>query len=289
MTNIRIVSPAKSIEKEHIDFAVNFLEDHNFNVEVSSNCLGGYHYFSGTDTERLADFQNALNDIKVDVILCARGGYGCIRIIDSLDFTKFRTNPKLIIGFSDVTVFHNHIHTHFNLPTVHATMPLNFSVNTSNSLQSLVDVINGNRIQYKIESTINNRLGNATAEVVGGNLAIIYGLIGTDSDINFDNKILFIEDVGEHVYAIDRMMWAFQKSNKLNKLAGLIVGGLTNIKDTDTPFGESVESVILERVDQLDIPVCFNFPAGHITDNRAIIFGKQAKLSVTKNGVAFEQ
>ena len=127
---------------------------------MSSNCLGEHHYFSGTDAERLVDFQNALDDTKVDVILCARGGYGCIRIIDSLDFAKFRTNPKLVIGFSDVTVFHNHIHSHFNLPTVSCDNAFNFSTNTSNSLQSLVDVINGNRIQYKIEPNINNKLGH---------------------------------------------------------------------------------------------------------------------------------
>ena len=289
MTKIRIVSPAKSIEKEHIDFAIKFLEGHNFDVETSDNCLGEYHYFSGTDSERIADFQNALDDESLDVILCARGGYGCIRIIDSLDFTKFKKHPKLIIGFSDVTVFHNHINSNFTLSTVHATMPLNFSLNSEESLRSLVDVMNGNSIRYEIEAYSNNKTGEAQAEVVGGNLAILYALIGTNSDVDLDGKVLFIEDVGEHIYAIDRMMWAFQKSNKLNKLAGLIVGGLTNINDTDTPFGKSVESVILERVDQLDIPVCFNFPAGHINDNRAIIFGKLAKLSVAKNGVVFEQ
>jgi len=289
MTKIRIVSPAKLIEKEHIVFSVKFLKEHNFVVEVSNNCLGEYHYFSGTDEERLIDFQEALDDETVDVILCARGGYGCIRIIDRLDFTKFQSKPKLIIGFSDVTVFHNHIHSNFNLPTVHATMPLNLSSNSEESLQSLVDVINGGKVNYKLASNPNNKWGEIKADVVGGNLAIIYALIGTNSDINLDNKILFIEDVGEYVYAIDRMMWALQKSNKLARLAGVIVGGMTNVIDTDTSFGKSVEEVILERVDDLSIPVCFNFPAGHINDNRAIIFGKEAKLIVAEDGVVFEQ
>jgi len=289
MTKIRIVSPAKLIEKEHIVFSVKFLKEHNFVVEVSNNCLGEYHYFSGTDEERLIDFQEALDDETVDVILCARGGYGCIRIIDRLDFTKFQSKPKLIIGFSDVTVFHNHIHSNFNLPTVHGTMPLNLSSNSEESLQSLVDVINGGKVNYKLASNPNNKWGEIKADVVGGNLAIIYALIGTNSDINLDNKILFIEDVGEYVYAIDRMMWALQKSNKLARLAGVIVGGMTNVIDTDTSFGKSVEEVILERVDDLSIPVCFNFPAGHINDNRAIIFGKEAKLIVAEDGVVFEQ
>jgi muramoyltetrapeptide carboxypeptidase len=289
MTKIRIVSPAKSIEKKHIDFAVDFLQNNNFEVELSTNCLGESHYFSGTDTERLIDFQNALDDTTVDVILCARGGYGCIRIIDSLDFTKFKANPKLIVGFSDVTVFHNHIHSNFELPTVHGTMPLNFETNSKESLQSLVDVMNGHKIKYTIESNLNNKIGHVKAEIVGGNLAIIYGLIGTNSDIYLTNKILFIEDVGEYIYAIDRMMWALQKSGKLNKLAGLIVGGMSIINDTDVPFGKTVEGVILERIEKLSIPVCFDFPAGHISDNRAIIFGREATLVVRENEVVFEQ
>jgi len=289
MTKIRIVSPAKSIEKKHIDFAVDFLQNNNFEVELSTNCLGESHYFSGTDTERLIDFQNALDDTTVDVILCARGGYGCIRIIDSLDFTKFKANPKLIVGFSDVTVFHNHIHSNFELPTVHGTMPLNFETNSKESLQSLVDVMNGHKIKYTIESNLNNKIGHVKAEIVGGNLAIIYGLIGTNSDIYLTNKILFIEDVGEYIYAIDRMMWALQKSGKLNKLAGLIVGGMSNMNDTDVPFGKTVEGVILERIEKLSIPVCFDFPAGHISDNRAIIFGREATLVVRENEVVFEQ
>jgi len=289
MTKIRIVSPAKSIEKNHVDYAFQFLEKHNFEVSISENCLGQHHYFSGTDRERLTDFQNALDDNSIDVILCARGGYGCIRIIDDLDFKNFKNHPKLIIGFSDVTVFHNHIHTNFNLPTVHASMPLNFSSNSEQSLQSLVDVIGGKQLKYEFESHLLNQNGEVNAVVVGGNLAIIYALIGTNSDLNLDGKILFIEDVGEHIYAIDRMMWALKKSGKLKKLAGLMVGGLTNIKDTDTPFGQTVEQVILDAISHLNIPVCFNFPAGHVGDNRAIVLGKMASLSVNKLGVVFEQ
>jgi len=289
MTKIRIVSPAKAIEKEHVDFAKKFLESRGFYVEISQHCLGKNYYFSGTDSERLSDFQNALDDDSIDVILCARGGYGCIRIIDDLDFSNFVEKPKLIIGFSDVTVFHNHIHSHFNIPTVHASMPLNFSNNSDKSLQSIVDVINQKPLKYEIHTNSYNKSGTATAEIIGGNLAIIYALIGTNSDINLDDKILFIEDVGEYIYAIDRMMWALKKSGKFNKLAGLVVGGLTNIKDTEIPFGKTVETVILEAVSHLDIPVCFNFPAGHIDDNRAIVLGKETRLNVSDNTLVFEQ
>jgi muramoyltetrapeptide carboxypeptidase len=289
MTKIRIVSPAKVIEKSHIDFAKNFLDSNGFTVEISENCLGNFHYFSGTDLERLSDFQNAIDDNSVDVILCARGGYGCIRIIDDLDFSNFIKQPKLIFGFSDVTVFHNHINGKFGLPTVHSSMPLNFETNATESLQSIVDVINCKVQKYDFNSNNHNKLGTVEAEIVGGNLAIIYALIGTNSDINLDGKILFIEDVGEYIYSIDRMLWALKKSGKLKNLAGLIVGGMTNIKDTEVPFGKSLEEIILESVSHLHIPVCFNFPAGHINDNRAIIFGKTAKLSVLNDTVIFEQ
>lgn len=289
MTKIRIVSPAKAIEKEHVEFSKNFLESNGFDVEISTHCLGNHHYFSGTDSERLLDFQEALDDNTVDVILCARGGYGCLRIVDDLDFSNFSKHPKLILGFSDVTVFHNHIHGNFNLPTVHASMPLNFSSNSEDSLQSVVDVINGKKLEYTLNSNSNNKYGSTYAELVGGNLAIIYALIGTNSDIDLDQKILFIEDVGEYVYAIDRMMYALKKSGKLNKLAGLIVGGMTNMSDTETPFGKSIETVILDSVVHLDIPVCFDFPAGHIDDNRAIFFGKKSRLEVSNNSVVFEQ
>ena len=289
MTKIRIVSPAKAIEKKHVDFSKNYLENNGFEVEISRHCLGQSNYFSGTDWERVKDFQNALDDNSVDVILCARGGYGCIRIIDDLDFSNFVKHPKLIIGFSDVTVFHNHIHTHFNLPTVHATMPLNFSDNSAESLQSMVNVIKNKPIRHELISHSKNKFGSASTVVVGGNLAIIYALIGTNSDINLDGKILFIEDVGEYIYAIDRMLWALKKSGKLDKLAGLMVGGMTNIKDTEVPFGKTVEDVILDAVKYLEIPVCFNFPAGHINDNRAIILGKKALLQVSDFGVVFEQ
>ena len=289
MTKIRIVSPAKAIEKEHVNFAKNYLESKGFELEISANCLGEHHYFSGTDLERLTDFQNALDDNSVDVILCARGGYGCIRLIDDLNFTNFIKHPKLIIGFSDVTVFHNHIHGNYNLQTVHASMPLNFESNSTESLQSIVDVINKKSLKYTINTHSNNKYGKVEAHIVGGNLAIIYALIGTNSDVNLDGKILFIEDVGEYVYAIDRMIFALKKSGKLQKLAGLIVGGMTKISDTATPFGKSVNEVILEGIKHLNIPVCFDFPAGHLDDNRAIVFGKTTRLEVSENAVVFEQ
>lgn len=289
MKKIHITAPAKVIDKACIDFAVDFFQKNGFEVSLAKHVLGQHHYFSGTDAERLADFQTALDDDSLDFILCARGGYGSVRIIDDLDFTKFLKKPKLIIGFSDITVFHNHIHTHFNIPTLHASVPLNFQSNTPEALQSLVNVLNGKPNKYEIASSKHNRLGEVKAVVVGGNLSIVYSLIGTNSDLNTDGKILFMEDIGEHVYAIDRILYSLKKSGKLQKLAGLIVGGMTNIKDTEIPFGKNVEEVISEIVSPYDFPVCFNFPAGHIDDNRAIILGSMCVLKISEDAVQFEQ
>jgi muramoyltetrapeptide carboxypeptidase len=289
MKKIHITSPAKVIDKACIDFAVDFLQKKGFEVSLAPHVLGQHHYFSGTDAERLSDFQAALDDNSIDFILCARGGYGSVRIIDSLDFSNFIKKPKLIIGFSDITVFHNHIHTHFNLPTAHTSVPLNFPSNSMEALKSLVNVLNGKSNTYFVESSVHNRNGLAKAIVVGGNLSILYSLIGTNSDIQTDGKILFIEDIGEHIYSVDRILYALKKSNKIQKLAGLIVGGMTNIKDTEIPFGKTVEEVISDIVSPYTFPVCFNFPAGHIDDNRALILGKEATLNVSADMVVFEQ
>lgn len=289
MKKIRIVSPAKSIDQHPIDVATDFLKKQGFEVEIGTYALAQDHYFSGTIEERLSDFQYALDDPNLDVILCSRGGYGSVQLIDQLDFSAFQKKPKLIIGYSDITVFHNHVPANYGLPTVHAAAPLNFEEASEESLASLVNVLNGQKNEYHIAPTDLNISGTVTAEITGGNLAIIHALIGTNSDANYQDKILFIEEVGEAVYAIDRMFYSLRKSGKLCVIKGLIVGGLTNVKDSEVPYGLSAEEVILRHVKELEIPVCFNFPAGHISDNRAVIIGKEATLTVEQNGVIFAQ
>lgn len=289
MKKIYITAPAKTIEKDCIDFAVDFFRKNNFEVVLSEHVTGKHNYFSGTDQERIADFQKGLNDHSIDFILCARGGYGAVRIIDQLDFSAFKKKPKPIIGFSDVTVFHSHIHANLNVPTVHATVPLNFKSNSQESLQSLLNVLNGKPNWYEIPAAKYNRNGKANAMVVGGNLSILHALNGSISDIKTNGKILFIEDLSEAIYSIDRMMYSLKRSGKLDNLAGLIIGGMTNIKDTEIPYGKTVEEVIAEIVSPYSYPVCFNFPAGHIDDNRALILGHNASLSVNSSGVVFEQ
>ena len=289
MQHIRIISPAKAIEKEHLLYAEKFLVENGYKVSFGKHAFGSHNYFSGTDAERLQDVQEAFDDPGIDVILCARGGYGIVRIIDQIDFSKFLNSNKKLMGYSDVTVFHNHIYGKFGKETIHSTAPLNFQENTPESLKSLLDAIEGKGLKYNIPRHNLNIIGEAEGEVVGGNLSILYSLIGTDSDLDFDDKILFVEEIGEAVYAIDRMFYSLKKSGKLTKLKGLIVGGLTGVKDSAIPFGKSAEEVIHEHVADLSIPICFDFPAGHIPDNRSIIIGKEAKLSVTADEMIFEQ
>lgn len=287
MKKIKIVSPAKSIAMEHVNFAKRFLEDNGFTVEVGRFALGEHHYFSGTDQERLSDFQAAIDDPTIDVILCARGGYGSVRIIDDLNFSNL--GQKLIVGYSDITVFHNHIQRNFKVPTLHATAPLNFSENTVEALDSLLNALNGISNEYEIEHHPLNRKGIAEGKIVGGNLSILASLVGTDSDLDFKDSILFIEDIGEAIYAVDRMLNTFRKAGKLNHLKGLIVGGMTDMKDSAIPFGKTVEEVIREIAEPYSFPLCFNFPAGHINDNRAVFLGKACKLEVSDKKVHFIQ
>jgi len=289
MKKVRIVAPAKNIEEVHIDNAKQFLREKGFEVEIGTYTLGKHHYFSGTIAERLSDFQFALDDPSIDIILCARGGYGSVQLIDQLDFTKFKENPKLIVGYSDITVFHNHVPKHYNLPTVHATAPLNFSENTPEALDSFLNSLLGRSNTYHIAPTEWNVEGEVTAPLIGGNLAILHSLLGTNSDADYQDKILFVEEIGEAIYAVDRMFYAFEKAGKLKQIKGLIVGGMTNMKDSEIPYGMGVEEVILRHVSNYQIPVCFNFPAGHISDNRALIIGQQASLNVGPGGVTFEQ
>lgn len=288
MKKIKIVSPAKSIESSKIEFAKGYLRSKGFEVEVGEFASGEHHYFSGTDAERLSDMQQALDDESLDVILCSRGGYGSVRIIDQMDFTKFLKNPKLVIGYSDITVFHNRMNLMGQL-SVHATCPLNFEENTEQALSSLLNVLNEKQNNYQIPAYSLNKPGLAEAEIVGGNLSILYSLIGTNDDLETKGKILFIEDIGEAIYSIDRMMWALKKSGKLSALAGLVVGGMTNLKDSEIPYGKSADEVIFEAVQEYNFPLAFHFPAGHINDNRAIVFGKKASLNVSEKGAIFIQ
>lgn len=278
---IYITAPAKSIEKDHLEFAVNLFEREGFRALLSSHCAGQYNYFSGTDEERRADLQFGLDHPEVKAILCARGGYGCVRIVDNLQWAGILREPKWLIGFSDITVFHQRLQR-FGLQSIHGTMVLNVRDNSAEAIQTLLKALRGEEYVLNCAPTLFNKTGLATGELVGGNLSILFSLLGTDDQIDYSGRILFIEDLAEHIYHIDRMLFAFKKAGVFEQINGLIVGGMTDLEDTVVPFGKSVEELILEKFSYRNIPIAFDFPAGHINDNRALILGRKAQLSVSE-------
>ncbi len=278
---IGIVACARKISREEIQPAVDILKSWELEVVLGNNLFNADNQFSGTDNERAEDLQQMLDDSTIKAIISARGGYGTIRIIDLLDFSKFEQNPKWIIGYSDITVLHSHIHN-LGYQTIHATMPINFMVNKE-ATESLRKALFGEKIEYKFESHPLNRNGKAEGQLIGGNLSLLYALSASISDIDTKGKILFIEDLDEYLYHIDRMMMNLKRSGRLKNLAGLIAGGMTDMKDNTVPFGKTAEEIILDAVKEYDYPVCFNFPAGHIDKNMALIFGKKLNIEISNS------
>ena len=278
-----ILAPAKSIDEENVLYAKEFLSKAGYEVVVSKNCLGQHHYYSGTELERLTDFQNALDDPGVKAIICARGGYGSVQIVDKIQWASFLRKPKWIAGFSDVTVFHQRIQK-LGHQSIHGTMPLNFKTNSKEAFASLLSALK--KEPYEIHAPFNeyNKFGSSNGMLVGGNLSILYSLIGTNDQIDYTDKILFIEDLAEQIYAIDRMFYALSKAGILDKIKGLIVGGMTNLSDTATPIGSNYQEIILSHFQYKSIPICFDFPAGHIDDNQALVLGSHVSLNIGKNG-----
>ena len=283
---VAIVAPAKTIEKEYIDYAVDFFEKNGYKVLVGKNCLAQHNYFAGTDEQRLADFQEALDNPDVKAIICARGGYGCVRIVDEIQWASLINYPKWIVGFSDVTVFHQRINI-LGLPSIHGTMPLNFKENSPESLTTLLQHLEGNHQAVTIAPHPMNISGKAEGNLIGGNLSILYSLLGTDDEVDFQDTILFIEDLAEQLYHLDRMFFAFKKAGLLGQIIGLIVGGMTDMKDTAIPFGKSWEEIIIEHIKPYNIPLVFDFPAGHINDNRALVFGEKVTLEVSNQSNSY--
>lgn len=277
---IAIIAPARKVSKEDMQPAIDILQSWGLEVVLSGNLFREDCQFSGTDAERAADLQALLDDSSIKAIISARGGYGTLRIIDKIDFSKFKKHPKWIIGYSDITVLHSHIHT-LGIETIHATMPINFTKN-SEATETLRKALFGEKLAYKTEQHPLNKIteGIVESEIVGGNLSLLYALSGSISDIDTKGKILFIEDLDEYLYHVDRMMLNLKRSGKLSHLKALIVGGMTDMKDNAIPFGKTAEEIILEAVAEYNYPVCFGFPAGHIDTNFALYFGKKAKLKI---------
>lgn len=289
---IAITCPAGYMPLEKAETCISVLQQWGYEVLVGKT-LGSKSktYFSGTDEERLNEFQAMLDAPEVKAILCGRGGYGVGRIIDQLDFTAFKKHPKWIIGFSDITVFHAHINRNFKIATLHSSMAAAFNGggHKNKYIQSIKAALEGAKADYTCKAHKLNQTGKATAELVGGNLALIAHLIGTKSDYNTKGKILFIEDVGEQHYNVDRMLHQLKRSGKLDALAGLIIGGFTDMQDTERPFGKKVYDLIHELISEYSYPICFGFPVSHAKENLALKVGATYQLRVDKQLVQLKE
>jgi len=285
---IIILSPAGRIKnKSSVEAGIRLANHWGLVVFFGNHLLSQDHTFAGTDAQRTEDLQKALDNPSIKAIWAARGGYGAVRIIDDLDFTKFMENPKWVVGYSDITVLHNKIHN-LGFQSIHGQMPLTLDLEDpvqKKSIVSLRKALFGKKLSYKLDSSEFNRLGESKGQVVGGNLSIVYSMLASNTDLDMSGKILFIEDVGEALYHIDRMMISLKRAGYFENCNGLIVGDFRLKKNEGNSFGKTLEDIVLEAVEGTDFPVIFNFPAGHVDDNRAIIMGDYVTLKVTKKKV----
>jgi muramoyltetrapeptide carboxypeptidase len=290
---IGIVCPGGYMSHEKMAECIRVLQE-EWGYQVKSGKTVGSDsatYFSGTDEERLADFQQMLDDDEVKAVLCGRGGYGMTRIIDEINFKKFKKQPKWIIGFSDITILHAHLYSNYYISSVHGPMAAAFNDAgfINRFVQSLKSVLEGKKSRYDCNPHEFNRKGEAIGEIIGGNLSLLVHAIGTESDIKTRGRILFLEDVGEYLYSIDRMFYQLKRSGKLKNLAALIIGGFTDTKDTERPFGKSIYEMIHDIVREYDYPICYGFPVSHGKENYALKIGVGYKLKVGKNKVLLEE
>lgn len=277
---VAIVSPSGPIDGSYIEKAKEILTSWGLLVEVGKFATSRSGVFAGTDEQRSQDFQQAISNEKIKAIICSRGGYGAIRIVETLDYTPLISNPKWIVGFSDITVFHSKLST-LGIATIHGAMPKNFSSVTVESLESLKNILFGIVLPINWESSKCNKIGTISGKLVGGNLSILYSLRGLNLEYDYSNTILCIEDLNEYLYHIDRMMQNLKLSGILGSIKGLIVGTMSDMKNGVDEYGTSVENIILDAVKEYNYPVCFNFPTGHESLNSALIFGGEYTLEVS--------
>ena len=278
---VAIVAPAKKVSPHEIEMAIAILESWGLEVVLGENLFNIHFQFAGTDAERTLDLQKMLDAPDIKAIICARGGYGTIRIVDKLDFSKFLKYPKWLVGFSDITVLHCHLHN-LGVESMHAIMPLLFPKQTEQTIESLKNGLFGNSIV--IDSIIHplNRLGESEGELIGGNLSLFANTIGTYSEVDITGKILFLEDVDEYLYHLDRMLIHLYRAGKLKNLAGLIIGQFTEVKDNEIAFGKDVNEIIQELTQEYAYPIGFDFPIGHEIHNMTIVCGRKARLKITE-------
>lgn len=286
---VAILATARKIDHEPLEPAIKLLKSWGLNVVVGKTVGLENNQLAGADWQRATDFQEMIDNPSIKAIWCAKGGYGTVRMVDRVDFTKFKKNPKWFIGFSDATVLHSHINN-MDICTIHGIMCVSVAHATPEAIESFRKSLFGEKISYNIPAHKFNKPGKAKGELVGGNLSVLYSIIGSRSEIDYKGKILFIEDLDEYLYHIDRMMMNLERNGYFKNVKGIIIGGFTKMRDNDIPWGHDALEIIQDITKQYNIPICFNFPAGHITDNRALVFGKEITMEVTAGGtkVTFE-
>lgn len=284
---IAIVCPAKKLPTD-INFAIAELERWGLEVILGNSVTASYHQFGGSDEVRTADLQQFLDDQSIKAIMAARGGYGTLRIIDDLNFDAFEKQPKWLIGFSDITVLLSHSIAKLNVKCLHAQMPYTFEKATKASLSALKSILFGEKIKFDYKSKFDNKPGKIEGILIGGNLSLLCAVQGSISEMDFSNKILFIEDVGEHEYSIDRMIRMLDRAGKLQNLKGLVCGAFNEIEPEKIPFGQSAEEVLWQIAKKYNYPVCFNFPTGHIDNNMPMVLGHNVALEIETNTVKFK-
>nr|WP_314839638.1 LD-carboxypeptidase [uncultured Flavobacterium sp.] len=280
---IALVATARKNIDDNLKPAIDLLHSWGLEVVIGKTIGLDNNQLAGTDEQRAADFQAQLDNPNIKAIWCVKGGYGTVRMVDLLDFTNFKKNPKWIVGFSDVTVLHSHLNT-LGYQSLHAIMPLTAPRATPQAVESLRKALFGEKLSYSVTSFSKNKLGKATGQLVGGNLSILYSLFGSRSAIDCSDKILFIEDLDEYLYHIDRMMINLKRNGCLESIKGIVVGSMTKMKDNDIPWGKNAIEIIEDVTQKYNIPILYNFPAGHIQDNRALILGSKVTLDVQKKG-----
>jgi muramoyltetrapeptide carboxypeptidase len=280
--SVGFVATARSVSPEEVSKSIEVFESKGLKVVLGPNLFGKDNQFSGTDEQRAADMQLFFDNPEINAIISVRGGYGSVRTLQPLNFDKFIQQPKWIIGYSDITVFHSIVNNKYNTETLHAPMPFNYGKNDADwdSINQTFDILFGNTPEYTITKHPLNINGKTEGELIGGNLSVLYSLRGTPADYNPEGKILFIEDIDEYLYHIDRMLMNLLYGNKLSGLKGVIVGDMTDMKDNITPFGKNAYEIIDSFVKKLNIPVCYGFPAGHGSINKPLIMGRKILLEV---------
>ncbi|MEE1897419.1 LD-carboxypeptidase [Flavobacterium rakeshii] len=286
---VAIVATARKIEAQHLQPAIDLLKSWGLNVVLGKTIGKENNQLAGADWQRATDFQEMIDDPSIKAVWCAKGGYGTVRMIDRVKFDNFKKHPKWIIGFSDATVLHSHINN-MDIATIHGIMCVSTLHATSEAKETLRKALFGEKLEYNIEPHSFNKVGKATGELVGGNLSVLYSIVGSESEVDYKGKILFIEDLDEYLYHIDRMMMNLKRNGYFKNVKGIIIGGMTKMNDNDIPWGHDALEIIKDITKDYDIPICFNFPAGHMKDNRALVMGKEISLEVTAKGtkVVFE-